>query len=288
MHRSLVQADNALSSLSTVHPDGWGVAYYVDGAPHLTRATSTAVHDHLFHRLSGVVSSETVLAHVRRATRGSLSVLNTHPFQHGRWVFAHNGDVANVAAHRDALAERISPRLRRFVLGETDSELVFFLFLTELLRTAPLAAPRRVDEAMRALAAAAHAVREQCDASAPTPASLTLIATDGQTMVALASGRELHWSTHKRRCGDRDSCPSLAPYCEAPTLDGRVNHLILSSQPLGGENVWTPLGTDELIGVDERMRLCRGHARGEQLEVVRAVESLPPTPAHASAQVPPL
>ena len=82
---------------------------------------------------------------------------------------------------------------------------------------------------------------------------------------------------------DSEECRrELAPHCEAPTLDGRVNHLILSSQPLGGENVWTPLGTDELIGVDERMRLCRGYARGEQVEVVRAVDSLPPTPAHAT------
>jgi glutamine amidotransferase len=257
MHRSLVQADNALSTLSNDHPDGWGVAYFIDGAPHLTRSTSTAFHDHLFHRLSGVVTSETVLAHVRKATRGVVSVLNTHPFQHGRWVFAHNGDVPSLARVRDALVDRVSLRLRRFILGETDSEIVFFLFLSELLRTAPLAAPRHVDEAMRAMAAATATVREIADDAAGAASSLTLIATDGTTMVAQRSGRELFWSTHKRRCADRDTCPSLAPYCEAMTEDGRVNHLILSSQPLGGENVWTELAHGELIGVDERMRLHR-------------------------------
>lgn len=257
MHRSLVQADNALSTLSADHPDGWGVAYYVDGAPHLTRSTSTAIHDHLFHRVSGVVTSETVLAHVRKATRGGVSVLNTHPFQHGRWVFAHNGDVPELARCRDALVAEVAPRLRRFILGETDSELVFFLFLTELSRTGPLAAPRHADEAMRALAAATATVRALADPPGGARSSLTLIATDGATMVAQRSGRELYWSTYKRRCADRDTCPSLASACEAPTMDGRVNHLILSSQPLGGENVWTELGADELIGVDERMILTR-------------------------------
>lgn len=282
MHRSLVQADNALSTLSAAHPDGWGVAYYIDGAPHLTRATSTAVNDHLFHRLSGVVSSETVLAHVRRATRGVISVLNTHPFQHGRWVFAHNGDVPELARHREALLDRVSPRLRRFILGETDSEIVFFLFLSELLRTAPLPAPRHVDEAMRAMAAAVRTVREICDPGSPTPCSLTLIATDGTTMVSVRSGRELFWSTHKRRCGDRDTCASLAPYCEAPTVDGRVNHLILSSQPLGGENVWTELEHDELIGVDERMKLCRGRVgTGGGLEITRSADTIPAPAATA-------
>lgn len=257
VHRSLVQADNALCSLSPEHPDGWGVAHYVDGAPHLTRSTSTAIHDHLFHRLSGVVSSDTVLAHVRKATRGGVSVLNTHPFQHGRWVFAHNGDVPELARARDALLARVAPRLRRYILGDTDSELVFFLFLTELLETGPLAAPRAIDDAMRAMAAAVATVRAIADDGSAAPSMLTLIATDGITMVAQRSGRELYWSTHKRRCADRDTCPSLAPHCEAPTTDGRVNHLVLSSEPLGGENVWTCLAPDELIGVDAEMRLRR-------------------------------
>ena len=31
MHRSLIAADNALGRQSERHPDGWGVAYYVDG-----------------------------------------------------------------------------------------------------------------------------------------------------------------------------------------------------------------------------------------------------------------
>jgi len=35
-----VQADNALCSLSEQHPDGWGVAYYVDGTPHVMRSAA--------------------------------------------------------------------------------------------------------------------------------------------------------------------------------------------------------------------------------------------------------
>ncbi|MFW5921639.1 MAG: class II glutamine amidotransferase, partial [Polyangiales bacterium] len=103
VHRSLVDADNALGNQSNEHPDGWGVAFYVDGAPHITRSPTRALGDQLFHRVSGVVSSETVLAHVRRATVGEVSVLNCHPFQHGKWVFAHNGEIKHFERHRDAL-----------------------------------------------------------------------------------------------------------------------------------------------------------------------------------------
>src|SRR4051794_40838657 len=62
VHRSLLAAENALGVQSNLHPDGWGVAFYIDGAPHVTRSPSTALGDALFHRLSGVVASETVLA----------------------------------------------------------------------------------------------------------------------------------------------------------------------------------------------------------------------------------
>src|SRR5690606_12943309 len=127
VHRSLLAADNALGVQSNQHPDGWGVAFYVDGAPHVTRSPLTALGDMLFHRLSGVVSSQTVLAHVRKATQGQINVLNCHPFQYGRWTCAHNGDIPNFDAKRELLLAEIAPRLRTFVLGDTDSEVIFYM-----------------------------------------------------------------------------------------------------------------------------------------------------------------
>ncbi|MGB1701181.1 MAG: class II glutamine amidotransferase, partial [Nannocystaceae bacterium] len=91
VHSSLVSAENALVNQSERHPDGWGVAYYVAGAPHLLRSVQTAVNDRMFQHVSGIVTSQTVLAHLRKATQGQLSVIDTHPFQYGAWAFAHNG-----------------------------------------------------------------------------------------------------------------------------------------------------------------------------------------------------
>ena len=102
-------------------------------------------------RTSGIVSSETVLAHVRRATTGENSVMNCHPFQHGRWVFAHNGEVPEFGRVKAALTDEIARRLRRFVLGETDSEILFFMFLSELSRDGPLTKDFAIDEVHEAL-----------------------------------------------------------------------------------------------------------------------------------------
>lgn len=267
VHRSLLSADNALGVQSDRHPDGWGVAYYVEGAPHVTRSSASALSDQIFHRLSGVVASETVLAHVRKATRGPKTVLNCHPFQHGRWTFAHNGDVVAFDRHREALLSEVSPRLRRYVLGETDSEVLFFLFLTRLSRHGPLARPQSVTDVITSLGEVLALVRDRADTTAER-STLTVMVTDGDVLAAVQGGKELHFSTHKTRCADRDHCPSHAPECEAPSASGHVNHLIVSSEPLQGENVWLALSEDETVAVDHRMRVVRGPLGRRPLPVV--------------------
>ena len=267
VHRSLLAAENALGVQSNEHPDGWGVAFYVDGAPHVTRSPTTALGDALFHRLSGVVSSETVLAHVRKATQGQRTIFNCHPFQFGRWVFAHNGDIPNFEHKREALLSQVSPRFRRYILGETDSEVLFFVFLTALEASGPLANDRDLECITSALKEAVNRARELCDTDG-TRALLTVVATNGECLAAVQGGKELYFSTYKTRCSDRAGCASLSAACEAPSSNGRVNHFIVSSEPLQGENVWEALAAGDIIGVDARMYMRRSRLDHVALPVV--------------------
>lgn len=264
VHSSLVAADNALGRQSGKHPDGWGVAYYVGGTPHLTKSPMTALSDSIFHRLSGVVASETVLAHVRQATQGPNNVLNCHPFQYGPWVGAHNGDVPNLQQRRQELSECIAPTFRRYVLGDTDSELIFFMFITELARRGSLFDVSDVAQVFGALNSTAEKVRAVCDTDAHK-STLTLLVTNGRCLVALQGGKPLMFSTHKRRCPERASCGSFGRACEQPSDDGIVNHFIVSSERLQGENVWNELRPGESVAVDERMQVYWG--RSGQLEL---------------------
>lgn len=258
VHRSLRSADNALAVQSRVHPDGWGVAYYVAGSPHVIKSTGTAGSDHLFERVSGLLTSQTVLAHVRRATQGALSTLNSHPFQHGRWVFAHNGDVPAFPEVKDALVAEVAPVFRRFLLGETDSEVLFHLFLSFLAARVDLHRPGApVEDVVEALRQTVATVRRIADRPGRT-SLLTFVLTDGQVLAAHQGGRELVFSTHKRSCPERASCAWFGPTCEAPVPPGgQVNHLVVSSEPLLGENEWTPLADGEVVAVDAFMRFRR-------------------------------
>lgn len=262
VHSSLVSADNALMIQSEEHPDGWGVSYYVGGAPHIIKAVSTAISDSLFQHVSGIVSSETVIAHLRKATQGSKTIINTHPFQYGSWVFAHNGNVRNFDLIKDEVRSKIAPVLRRFILGETDSESIFYLILTHIARRIDLQRPGCsidvVAESVR------DAIEELCticgayshnNAGPPTDTYLSFLLTNGSTLLSHHGGKDLYYSTYKNRCSVRELCPSLSPECENPTQSGFINHLLISSEPLQGENIWLKMEPGQMVGIDWRMQL---------------------------------
>ena len=261
VHRSLISAENALLVQSGEHPHGWGVAYYVGGAPHIMKSARTAMSDSLFQRVSGVVASETVLAHIRKATHGEHTVVNTHPFQFGRWVFAHNGNIEAFAEHREELVARIAPPFRRFVLGETDSEVLFALLLSAMHRRGELHDPNYAY--VDAASAIQETVDEVCslvgdltpDIDGSDGNFLTFIVTNGRLMLAHHGGKELYYSTFKTSCPERDVCPSYAFECENRSRSGFVNHMIFASEELQGENIWIPMACGQIVGVDERMQI---------------------------------
>ena len=263
VHSSLVSAENALMGQSRRHPDGWGLAYYVADTPHVVKSTIAAESDDIFKHVSGIVTSQTVLAHIRKATHGKLTLLNTHPFQHGRWTFAHNGNIKEFHKFKKELLAEISDDMRPYCLGETDSEVIFHLLLSYINKLVPVHDPQPdLDFVMKGIS---NAVTKICkiigrlsikEAGIPTENYLTFVISNGPIMIALSGGISLYYSTHKNKCPERDTCPSLAPWCETKAQgEMKVNHLIFSSEPLQGENVWNKIGPGEIIGVDSHMKL---------------------------------
>lgn len=281
VHRSLLSAENALVWQSEQHPDGWGVAYFVGGIPHLIKSAETAINDALFRRVSGIVSSHTVVAHLRKATKGQNSLINSHPFQYGSWVFAHNGDIPGFNTKRGALIARVHPTFRRFILGDTDSEVFFYLMLGHISRSLATVdktvhhrgiEPNDIVPAVRDTIAE---VEEVMGLGCYGPGGLgerlllSFVLTNGDMMIAHHGGKDLFYSTHKICCSERDYCPSFAACCESPGVKNQVvNHMIFSSEELHGENVWLPMSAGQIIGVDTRMRLFMDAAKSSDLEDV--------------------
>lgn len=257
VHRSLLAAENALAQQSREHPDGWGIGYYVDEYPHLYRNTRQALADGLFGELGSVVSTNTFLGHIRQANVGPVSLLNCHPFQFGKWIFAHNGQIAGYNENPDVrgrVRALVAPRFHRNILGDTDSEVYFYAFLTRLCAEfGDIHLPGLPFEpCARALRATARDILAISDAYGETQTKLTCIATNGNVMIGHRARVALNYSTYKSHCPERHTCALYKPgICEAPVENGIVRHLILTSELVAPEpNVWHELEDGATVGVD--------------------------------------
>jgi glutamine amidotransferase len=262
VHRSLLLETNALQRQSREHPDGWGLAFYVGRQPQIARGVASAWNDRDFENLCELISSETVVAHVRKASVGELTIENTHPFEHGPWVMAHNGTIPDFEIVRPEIEAAVAPAYLAQVDGETDSERLFALFLTELSkRHDPHDPGLSLPDVFDTIERVVFEVAGLCARRGGNP-SLNMVVTNGSLMAAFRHGRTLYYSTYKSLCPDREKCPAYAPCCEAPVdIGGRVNHLVLASEIIGGPAVWKELPEDALIGVDAQMRLARRSVR---------------------------
>ena len=236
----LFHGANALRVQSREHPDGWGVGWYEGEIPRVVRSLTPAHGDADFEKLSHFVSAQTVLAHVRKASVGKVAPENTHPFQRGPWLFAHNGTLPDWERVRGPLEALIDPSLRTELRGETDSERCFFLFLSRLRRHCGL---ERCDaaSAAAALAETVALVREVADGP-EQEASTTFLATDGRLLLACRRRRTLFISS------------------PVPDADGRCDYVAVASEdpgepPPGGRRAWRLLPEESLVAVDSGMRL---------------------------------
>lgn len=133
----LRDAPRSLAALSREHPDGWGIAVHASGGWRLEKGIACASEDAEFHRHAHGSAGTTLVSHVRKKTVGPTSLANTHPFASGRWVFAHNGTIRDLAWVR----AQVAPERLGALKGDTDSELFFALLLTRLEEAgAPVAA----------------------------------------------------------------------------------------------------------------------------------------------------
>jgi predicted glutamine amidotransferase len=249
VHRSLVEERNSLREQSREHKDGWGVAYY-DASQGLAVAhgVSPAHADPEFDRVSRLLSSHAVVAHVRLGTVGAVHQKNTHPFLYEQWAFAHNGTIRNFERHQAQIEGLIAPHLRSRIQGETDSERCFYLFLTHLAELGPLdqADAQTVARALARTSRQIYALSGGEPEPGQKPTSTTFLATNGRLMVALRRHRTLYFSEQRKKTD---------PAVEPPLPGTRLQQLVIASEELCGEDHWHEVPDDSALGVDADLSL---------------------------------
>jgi predicted glutamine amidotransferase len=143
-HGIVDQSLHARMGAEPTNGDGFGLGWYGSGdGPAVYRSVAPAWGDANLRELAAHVESPLFMAHVRAAIGSPVQQTNCHPFRRDRWLFVHNGFLADFHVLRRDLMLAVDPDLFGDFQGSTDTEVVFNLALTFGLEEDPLQALER-------------------------------------------------------------------------------------------------------------------------------------------------
>ena len=262
VHRSLIAAENAVATQAAFHSDGWGIGYFIDEDAYLFRTSKGAAVDDSFRRFSEGLRSNTLLVHIRKATVGEIEPINSHPFRYGNWMFAHNGTIFGFEKIQRRIKDSILPEYQRVLFGNTDSEHIFFFILSEMVRQG-CALDGKCEGAIDGMIAAQQTAINQIfewmrDLGEEDAPKINYILTNGKRLFARRAGLELFIATQKNHCPDSETCTEVNKMCLSgfmPKLQmgrtRRCNHLLVSSEPIGADDIWEEVPEGALLALDE-------------------------------------
>lgn len=227
---------------------GWGLGWYSDDHFEIVKETQRADQSHAADELAeDPPSSTTFVIHVRAATVGSISQVNTHPFTASvaakQWLFAHNGTIRNL----DRLdTGNYLPK------GQTDSEVAFHYLLTRLANLGNEASEEET---------ANEIMNGALELSADGKANFLM--TDGETLYAYHDGhKSLHY-VERQSQGAKGAKAAMrvaddADYTIDLTSNSAERAVVIASVPLTSED-WTKCEPGEFLicrkgNLDARIR----------------------------------
>ena len=130
-HSLIDQSLHSKLGAEATNGDGFGVGWYDDQpSPGVFRSIEPAWNDQNLRELAAHVRSGLFFAHIRAAIGSAVQQTNCHPFRHGRWLFMHNGFIADLDRVRRDLVLAVDESLYPAIAGQADTELLFYLALT--------------------------------------------------------------------------------------------------------------------------------------------------------------
>lgn len=183
----ILQSFKARERKEPLNGDGFGVGWYVPqttSTPGVFASLTPAWSNQNLRRLSEHVKSGCFFAHVRAASPGMrVCEANCHPFQHGRFLWMHNGTIEGFGRIKRRLRASLPDRLYDGIEGTTDSEHAFAVFLHVLGDTECLCSAREMGQAL--VRTIAQLERWTAEGGFSAPSYYNFAVTDGQNVAAV-------------------------------------------------------------------------------------------------------
>ena len=221
------------AGITSDHSDGFGIAFFEDKACRLFVDNQSAVVSPIADLVRNYpIKSRNVIAHIRKATQGKITLENSHPFMRelwGRqWIFAHNGDLHNF---HPQLSGRFTP------VGSTDSELAFCYLLEQLVLKFGYFEPSLND---------IFSLLEEISPKIAEYGTFNFCLSNGQALFSYATTK-LHWIVREypfqyARLVDIDVDIDFSKFT---TEEDRV--AVITTEPLTQNEIWTAYQPGEMI-----------------------------------------
>jgi predicted glutamine amidotransferase len=242
----LLDAPTSIARQSERNADGYGVAAFTARRGMiLIRNPVQASEDPAYRHVARRLDASEMLVHLRYASTGRVSLVNTHPFSQDGRLFAHNGVVGDL----DQIEARLGSN-RAMVMGDTDSERLFALITLAI---------READGDVRAgITAAVREVIAEYELY-----SLNFVLGDLGHVWAFRYPEHNPLHLHRRQPGGPSGAAPLDEADSAGTLrlhsdDGAVVPLVvIASERISDEPGWEEIQPGELVHVGPDLRVDR-------------------------------
>jgi glutamine amidotransferase len=242
----LLDAPTSIARQSERNADGYGLAALTSRRGMiLIRNPVKASEDPAYRQVARRLDASEMLVHLRYASTGEVSLVNTHPFSQDGRLFAHNGVVGDL--------DRIEARLganRAMVMGDTDSER-FFALITLSIREAG-------GDVRAGITAAVHEMVDRYELY-----SLNFVLGDIGHIWAFRYPEHNPLHLQCRRPGGPTGAAPLDEVDAAGTLrlhsgDGAVARLVvIASERISDEPGWEEIHPGELVHVGPDLEVDR-------------------------------
>ena len=122
------QSYKAKETSMPVNGDGFGLGWYnhkIRKEPALYHSINPAWNDHNLRYNAPIIKSSCILAHIRAATQGGVSIENTHPFRFEEFLMMQNGGIKDFVKIKRLVINRLDDISFEWVSGQTDTQYIF-------------------------------------------------------------------------------------------------------------------------------------------------------------------
>jgi len=255
------QSSNALESEMTVNGDGFGVGWYshaIRKEPALFRSIRPAWNDENLSYNASMIKSHCLLAHIRAATQGAVSIENTHPFHYREFLMMQNGGIKDFSKIKRTLINRLDEELFLWVYGQTDTQYIFALFLTIAKESANDHTPLSLEDLTMCLSQTFAEIQEmKKTAHLDSPSIYNLVLTDGNAIIATRYSTQPDKETRSLHIVSNVECyTSQDGFLRFRDADAKDCSVLISSEILSSEiTFWQEVPENHSITVDEELHV---------------------------------